>query len=199
MASKFFPLRVRRCCCESGASRLISFSEGGGEPSTHHFHPFFTATLFLRGGAGNGADWLPDWELITSSSAGVRGLLDKIRDVLDEIEGSGVEPGVESRGCREDVGEGVTDTEHWMAGIWIVGLARQNKEVAAGARVLIRVSEKCCFVKSSCRSFWTVSLSFTSLICPSCASSSLSTALQGPTPSNRLVKTSLGGQISKQC
>ena len=133
MASKFFPLRVRRCCCKTGASRLISFSEGGGEPSTHPFHPFFTATLFLRGAAGNGADWLPDWEPITSSSAGVRGLLDEVRDVLDEIEGSGVEPGVKSWGGGEDVGEGVTDTDRWMAGIWIVGVARQNEEVAAGA------------------------------------------------------------------
>ena len=42
MASRFFPLRVRRCCCKTGWSRLISFSEGGGEPSTHPFHPFFT-------------------------------------------------------------------------------------------------------------------------------------------------------------
>ena len=31
----------------------------------------------------------------------------------------------------EDAGEGVTDTDRWMAGIWIVGLARQNEEVAA--------------------------------------------------------------------
>jgi len=68
---------------------------------------------------------------MTSSSAGVRGLLDDVRDVLEDIDGPGVEPGVKSTGCGEDVGEGVTETERCMAGMCIVGLARQNDEVLA--------------------------------------------------------------------
>jgi len=47
MASKLLPLRVRRSCSIGTASRLISFSDGGGEPSTQPFHPFLTATLFF--------------------------------------------------------------------------------------------------------------------------------------------------------
>ena len=85
----------------------------------------------MRGGAGNDANGMPDWEQTVSSSAGVRSLLDCVREVLDDAEGPGVEPGVKFGRCPEDVGEGVTDTERGIAGIWIVGLARQNGEVEA--------------------------------------------------------------------
>jgi hypothetical protein len=54
---------------------------------------------------------------MVSSSSGVRGLLDEVRDILDEIEGPGVESVVKSGERREDVGEGVTDTDRRMAGI----------------------------------------------------------------------------------
>lgn len=57
MASKLFPLRVRLSWRMGTTSRLISFSDGGGEPSTHPFHPFLTATLFfLGGGCGGGGE-----------------------------------------------------------------------------------------------------------------------------------------------
>jgi len=97
----------QRCCCKTGASRLISFCEGG-EPSTHPFHPFFAATLFFHGGAGNSIAGLRADNLVVCRCIG---LLDDVCDVLDEIEGPGVEPGVKSGGSGEDVGEGVTDTD----------------------------------------------------------------------------------------
>jgi hypothetical protein len=52
IASKLLPLRVRLSCSTGTASRLMSFSDGGGDPSTQPFQPFFTATLFFRGCGG---------------------------------------------------------------------------------------------------------------------------------------------------
>jgi len=84
MASKFFPLLVLRPWNTKTASRLMSLSEGAGEPSTHPFHPFLCATRFFRfflffflGRSVSS---------ISSSSAGVRGLLEDVRDVEAEIE-----------------------------------------------------------------------------------------------------------------
>lgn len=53
----------------------------------------------------------------SSSSSGVCGLLDDVRDVLEEIDGPGVEPGVSSNGKGEFAGGGVTDTDRCIAGI----------------------------------------------------------------------------------
>jgi len=85
----------------------MSLSEGGGEPSTQPFHPFFAAALFLRGGADKVEGRSPK----DSSSSGVCGLLDDVRDVLEEIEGPGVDAGVEACRRGESVGDGVTETE----------------------------------------------------------------------------------------
>lgn len=105
IASKFFPLRVLRSWRMGTASRLISFSDGGGEPSTQPFHPFLTATRFFfcfgSGGANNGT--------ISSSSPGVLGRLDDVREVLEEIEGSGVFSWDDGNGNGELSGGGVTE------------------------------------------------------------------------------------------
>lgn len=70
-------------------------SEGGGEPSTQPFQPFFAAERFLRGSCG--ADRVASSVgSKASSSSGVRGLLDDVREVLEDIEGPGVEAGVEA-------------------------------------------------------------------------------------------------------
>lgn len=100
MASKLFPLRVLLSWRIGTASRLINFSDGGGEPSTQPFQPFLTATRFLRGfdtGGGVG--------LMSSSSSGVCGLLEDVRDVSIDVEGEGV--GVEVNAS----GGGVTETD----------------------------------------------------------------------------------------
>ena len=52
MASKFFPLRVLLSWRTGTASKFINFSDGGGEPSTQPFQPFFTAARFFRGCGG---------------------------------------------------------------------------------------------------------------------------------------------------
>lgn len=93
----------------------MSLSEGGGEPSTQPFQPFFAAARFLRGRGAGGSD--SDLGSRISPSSGVLGLLEDVRDVLEDIEGPGVEPGVEGRWSVEVVGEGVTETERCCAGI----------------------------------------------------------------------------------
>ena len=52
MASKLFPLRVFLSVNTFTTSRLMSFSEGGGEPSTQPFHPFLHAMRFFLGWDG---------------------------------------------------------------------------------------------------------------------------------------------------
>lgn len=103
------------------ASRLINFSDGGGEPSTHPFQPFLTATLFLRGLEDVGV-------YFSSSSSGVNGLLDDVRDVPTEVVGAGVDVEVEARGGGVEGGGGVTDTDLCIVAIWMAGLARQKDE-----------------------------------------------------------------------
>ena len=72
IASKFLPLLVRRSCRMGTASGLISFSDGGGDPSTHPFHPFLAATRFFLSLGLTGADILPTWRMSMSSwSSGV--------------------------------------------------------------------------------------------------------------------------------
>lgn len=117
IASKFFPLRVRLSRRVGTASRLINLPEGSGEPSTQPFQPFLTAIRFLRGrGVEGGLRVKP------SSSSGVCGRLEEVRDVLDDMEGPGVEPSEHDlmKG-GDDGGEGVIENERCMAGMWIVG------------------------------------------------------------------------------
>jgi len=86
----------------------MSFSDGGGEPSIQPFQPFLTATRFLRGSCAIGRGRLSR----SSSSLGVRGRLDDVREVLDELEGPGVEEGEDAIGGSEwGMGGGVTETE----------------------------------------------------------------------------------------
>jgi hypothetical protein len=87
-------------------SRLISFVDGGGEPSTQPFQPFRTAGRFLRGrGSGGGGGDTLVTDSISSSSMGVCGLLDEVREVLEDVEGSGVD--AEESG----MGGGVTEID----------------------------------------------------------------------------------------
>lgn len=116
MASKFFPLRVRLSRRIGTASRLINLAEGSGEPSTQPFHPFLTAIRFFRG-------WGGGFNVKTSSSStGVCGRFDEVLDVLDDMEGPGVEPGEHNLiYWGEDGGDGVMENERCMAGMWMVG------------------------------------------------------------------------------
>jgi hypothetical protein len=215
--SKFFPLRKRLSCRTGTASRLMSFSEGGGDPSTQPFQPFLAAARFLRGGGAEIAVRCA-WASNDSSSSGVRGLLDEVCDVLEEMEGPGVEPGVDAWRRRGEVGDGVTDTERCTVGIRMVGRARQKDDallfatggILGNALVLAKLpsfvacwpaSAICCSFRARAAAF---SLLLSSRLCSffscflfSLASSSRSTSLYGPTPFSKLVRTSLGGRGSK--
>lgn len=74
----------------------MSFSEGGGEPSTQPFQPFLTATrfFFCFGGAGGGVE-LGARSSISSLSSGVRGRLDEVAEVAEDSDGPGVVGGDE--------------------------------------------------------------------------------------------------------
>lgn len=63
----------------------------------------------------------------SSSSSGVRGLLEEVWEVTEDA-GPGVERGEAAAG-EEGMGGGVTDVERWLVAMWIVGLARQKEEV----------------------------------------------------------------------
>jgi hypothetical protein len=82
-ASKFLPLRSLRSCNTGAESRLMSLSEGTGEPSIHPFHPFLCAMRFFRG-LGGGVVWFDSNFIMSSSSSGVRGRLDDVREVAVE-------------------------------------------------------------------------------------------------------------------
>lgn len=131
MASKFFPLLVLRSWNTKTASRLMSLSEGVGEPSTHPFHPFLCATRFFRFFFFLGRSV----SSISSSSAGVRGLLEDVRDVETEIERprrglleglwdveDELDVGVsDGRRAGKYPGGGVTETERSTGMSWILG------------------------------------------------------------------------------
>lgn len=130
MASKFFPLRVLLSWRTGTASKFINFSDGGGEPSTQPFQPFFTAARLFRGCGGADTTERLCCEPKSSPSSGVRGLLDDVREVLEEMDGPGVESGVEGSSIG-DVGGGVTDTDRCIVAIWMAGRARQKDEALA--------------------------------------------------------------------
>jgi len=59
---------------------------------------------------------------MNSPSEGVRGRLDDVRDVPEESEGSGLCSLVQKeQKVGDDGGEGVTEKDRCIAGIWIVG------------------------------------------------------------------------------
>jgi len=89
----------------------MSFSEGGGDPSTQPFHPFLTAGLRLRSLSTG---------LTSSKSSGVCGRFEDVLDVLEEIEGPGVDEGVYGK-SGDIIGGGVTDVDRWFVAIWIDG------------------------------------------------------------------------------
>jgi len=89
--SKALPDLVLRSCNTGTESRFINFSDGGGEPSTQPFQPFFTATRFLGGSRRGGGVGM------SSSSSGVNGLLEEAWDVEEDVEGPGVDAGDDGR------------------------------------------------------------------------------------------------------
>lgn len=121
MASNCFPFLSFLSHITGAVSRLINLSDGGGEPSTQPFQPFFAATRFLgirligRSGGDDGPAWM------ASPSSGVRRRLDDVHDVLDEMDGPGVGGGDE----RSGGGEG--DTERVMVAMG--PRARQKDDV----------------------------------------------------------------------
>ncbi len=132
IASKFLPLLVVLSRSTVTESRLISFSEGLGEPSIQPFQPFLTAIRFLRCFIWRGIEenvltlrlrlrLLPR-PARSSSSNGVCRRLDELRDVLDEIEGPGV------FGGDDGMGGGVTETERCTEDMCMAGLACQNDD-----------------------------------------------------------------------
>lgn len=66
----------------------------------------------------------------SSSSSGVRGLLEEVYEVTEDP-GPGVERGEAAAG-DEAMGGGVTDVERWLVAMLIVGLARQKEDVFGG-------------------------------------------------------------------
>jgi len=207
MASKFFPLRVLLSCKTGTASRLINFSDGGGDPSTQPFQPFFTATRFFGGGRGAGGGGAVS---NSSKSSGVRGLLDEVRDVLDEMEGPGVDAGVDGKSKGDEDGGGVTEIDRCIVAMWIAGRAFQKDDVVvvdwgAGTKLVLAtgvaldasrdsraLAAAFAFFLSRSRAFFSLFLCL--LVC---SSSNLSAGVYGSTPFKRLVSTSRGGRISK--
>jgi len=64
---------------------------------------------------------------MSSSSAGVCGRFDELPEVLEELDGPGVDARDDNMGGGEDtIGGGVTDTERWIGGRLIDGRARQK-------------------------------------------------------------------------
>ena len=90
--------------------------------------PDVVVALLGQHGAGGGdvvPTLLPRWET-SSPSSGVRGRLDEVADVLEEMDGPGVVGG------DEGMGGGVTERERCMVAMWMVGRACQKDEVVVG-------------------------------------------------------------------
>lgn len=111
----------------------MSFSDGGGEPSTQPFQPFLAACRFFLGGFATGSgcgDIVPTLRprsVRVSPSSGVRGLLEEAVDVAEDKEGSGVLGGDEG-----GIGGGVTELERCPVAMLIAGRACQKEEVVGG-------------------------------------------------------------------
>lgn len=63
-----------------------------------------------------------------SSSSGVCGLLEDVRDVPSDVEGAGVEVEVDAKGGGDETGGGVTDTDRCIVAMCMAGRARQKDE-----------------------------------------------------------------------
>lgn len=152
MPSNDLPLRVFLSVRTWTSSKLINFSDGGGEPSTQPFQPFLTATRFLLG-CRERMDSLKVSRSRSSSSSGVRGLLEEVCEVTEEA-GPGVERGEAAAG-EEGMGGGVTDVERWLVAMWMVGLARQKAEVLGGTAWIGWEATVCKAEDEGCLSGWT--------------------------------------------
>jgi len=162
MASKFFPLRVRLSCRIGTASRLINLADGSGEPSTQPFQPFLTAMRFFRWRSGVGG--LRVKLSSSSSSSGVCGLLEEVLDVLDDMEGPGVEPDQRDvMNWGDDGGDGVTENERCMAGMWIVG--RLEEAVGCELEPAIELLEAACAAGNPPSSLRRLSSTLASSLC----------------------------------
>jgi len=98
IASKLFPLRVRLSFKTETESSLISLSDVGvssSSTSTHPFQPFLAAYRFFR---WRGSSEAMKDGLESSSSSGVCGRLDEVRDVPPGDEGPGVDCGEDGMG-----------------------------------------------------------------------------------------------------
>jgi len=150
----------------------------------------------------------------SSPSSGVRGRLDDVRDVLDEIEGPGVEAGVDGSRSGDVKGGGVTETDRCIVAMWIAGRARQKDDVDAavgcgmamvnGVATGTASSPVPCvfssiiaasraFLRSRSRAFF----SFFRCLRAASSSSRRYMGMYGPTPFSRLVRTSRDGRTSK--
>lgn len=222
MASKLFPLLVFRSPgMTSTMSRLMSFCDGGGEPSTQPFQPLRAATRFLRslGTNGGGGEPVPTlWPRCETSSpsSGVRSRFDEVADVLEEIDGPGVVGG------DEGMGGGVTERERCMVAMLMVGRACQKDEVdvvvlvargtgagrlagagAATGTLALELATALGCLSAGLTAGFTRFLSFSRsrlsffLARRSSSSSTFSTTLYTGTPLSRLVSTSRPGRESK--
>lgn len=110
----------------------MSFSDGGGEPSTQPFQPFLAACRFFLGGlatwsgCGDMVPTLRPRSVKLSPSSGVWGLFDDAVEVAEEREGSGVLGGDEG-----GIGGGVTELERCPV-MLIDGRACQKDDVVEG-------------------------------------------------------------------
>ena len=85
----------------------MSFSDGGGEPSTQPFHPLRAAGRFFLSLLMTGP-WLSTlWprSVISSPSSGVYGRFEDVADVREEMDGPGVVGGDEGMGGGENEAE----------------------------------------------------------------------------------------------
>jgi len=133
--------------------------------------------------------------------------LEDVRDVLDELDGPGVDAGVDGRSSGEVKGGGVTETDRCMVAMWMDGRARQKDVAAAEGCGIAMVNalalaagtastpspSGCSFpFAASLARFLSRSRSFFSrFLCLRISSSSVrSSGVYGPTPFKRLVNTS---------
>jgi hypothetical protein len=188
MPSSFFPLRVR--LSGKTGTRLTSFADGGGDASTHPFHPFLEVA---RSGA-RGARSLWCSRPKSGSSLGVCRHLNEARAALDEMYGPVID--VEMEGRSKDVqGGGITDAQRCMVTIWICGRTREKElDVAVGFGMDMESApaEGTALVRSASPppSFLSPFFLFSSFRCLCTSSSVRSKGVWGPTPFKRLIGTS---------
>jgi hypothetical protein len=204
-------------------SRLMSLSDGGGEPSTQPFQPLRAFSRIFRGGFSTDGDVDgPARDASSSSSSGVRGRFDDVRDVAPvdgERERPGVVIGLHAAGIMG--GGGVTDWERCSDGMWMAGRPRgafpDTPGVHAGRRSVPALAGTAAEADAdapgpaagagpAARPANAVLLSpafppvgpFPSLTARFPPASRSSTALYGGTPWRTLVRTSRSGRASQR-